>query len=77
MEQTLLTLAEKHGFTALLVAFFVWWSWLREKRISERLDQVQDAYTQTLRTVVADNTDALRSLKTALENRPCMHMDRK
>jgi low temperature requirement protein LtrA len=75
MEQALLSLAEKHGFTALLVAFFVWWSWIREKRLTERLDKVQDEMSGRVMAIIMGNTDAMRSLKEALEERPCMMQD--
>jgi low temperature requirement protein LtrA len=68
MEQLLINIVERHGFTAALVAFFVWWSWIREKRLSDRLDQVQDARTHEMAEVIRQNTEAMR----ALSERPCM-----
>jgi hypothetical protein len=67
-----ITLAEKFGLQIALVAFFVWRDWVREKYLSQRLDEVQDARTAELAGVIRDNSEAMRSLKGALEDRPCM-----
>jgi hypothetical protein len=68
----LITIAEKYGLQIALVAFFIWRDWMREKYLSQRLDQVQDARTNELAGVIRDNSEAMRSLKGALEDRPCM-----
>jgi low temperature requirement protein LtrA len=72
VENAFLSLAEKHGFTALLVAFFVYWAWIRERRLSDRLDKVQDQLSGEMASVIRDNTSAMQSLRDALEDRPCM-----
>jgi hypothetical protein len=75
----LITIAEKFGLQIALVAFFVWRDWVRERYLSQRLDQVQEARTAELAGVIRDNAEATREsaeasrgLTAALNARPCM-----
>lgn len=79
MNEAILELAKTFGFPVAISAFLLWWvrgemdrarkeSAEREKRLSVRLDQVQDARTTELAGVIRDNTSAMR----ALADRPCM-----
>lgn len=60
-----------------LTVFFVWTNHLREGNLSSRLSTVEDYTRTTLQTVIADNTRAMNSLASILEDRPCIASDRK
>lgn len=70
-------LIAKYGPHIGLLVFFVWWSWVRERKLTERLDKVQDEFIRTLQNVVRENTEAVSSLKDALKDRPCMALEGK
>jgi hypothetical protein len=57
------------GFPVALVAFFVWWSWVREQRLSKRLERLEDWTRDKLIDIVQDNTEAMR----AIGDKPCMN----
>jgi hypothetical protein len=93
MESATFEMIKTFGFPVTIAAFLLWWvhremervtkeAGDRERRLSERLDQVQDARTAEMAGVIRDNTaamresvDASRGLTAALNARPCMMQD--
>ena len=69
---TVIQLAQQFGLSVALVLFFVWQGNKREKRMSDRLDSVEDFTRDKLTSVVEDNTSAMRDVTSALRNRPCL-----
>ena len=65
-------LAKIFGPQLVLLGFFVWWSFVREKAIAKRLNEVENARVEDLKTVVANNTRAVTELTTELRLRPCL-----
>lgn len=63
-----LALFREYGPWVLLVAFLVWQSWEREKRMSKRLD----AQWEELAKLQRRGDDVLRELIAALRARPCL-----
>ena len=69
-------LLQEYGVMVTLVVFFVWQSWKREQRLSNRIDTIEGEYTQTLRDlvkrssdVIAANTEIMEHLKKHLARR--------
>ena len=52
----LLPIVQNFGLPVALTVFFVWSGYLRERRMAERLDTVEDAIREHLKDVVAENT---------------------
>ena len=57
-----------YGVPAILVGCFVWWSWVRENKLSNRLETVEKTLSSTLITVVRENTEANNKMVAALDN---------
>lgn len=75
----LIKFAQEFGVPLLLVCFFIYWSYLRERRLSDKLDEVQKERIQELLDVVKSNTQAFMALKITLDRwnaRPCLAEDR-
>jgi hypothetical protein len=54
------------SFTVTLVGILVYWQLTREKRLSERLDKVQDEQVKTSHEVIAKNSEALMCVRDAM-----------
>ena len=84
-------LAKAFGVTAMLVCFFVWWAYQRDKAMSTRLKQVEDYQRDQLTQLTTNATEAvtrsaeaeartsavLQRVCEALERRPCIAGDMK
>ena len=73
------SLVTDFGFPIALVLFFVWNSYTREQRISNRVTKLEDFIQDDLMDLnkqaikaIADNTEALNRLVKVLETRPCL-----
>ncbi len=76
----IMAIVDKFGIQIGLVVFFVWWSWVREKHLSQKLDEVQEQRISELVNVVRSNTAAFEMLKVTLDKmnaRPCLAEDKK
>jgi hypothetical protein len=68
-------LFKEYGAWCLLVAYFVWQTWIREGRMAKRLDTLEDTDRQARDNLVKAmerNTVALRGICDALRTRPCL-----
>lgn len=70
---------EKFGYQIALLLFFVWWSYRREQKISERLDKIVDESLKEGREdriimtqALNNNTAALDKFVNTIAERPCM-----
>jgi hypothetical protein len=61
-------LGESGSFTVSLVGILIYWQLMRERRLSDRLDKVQDDHTVVMRELVQRNNLALKDVAVALEN---------
>ena len=66
-------LTKQYGVPLTMVAFFIWWSYLRERGLSMRLDETNtfqrsqmSLMIREISTLQAQTVDALRSNTTAL-----------
>jgi hypothetical protein len=76
----MLPFLKEYGVPTALVLLFIYWSWVREKRLNEKLDEVQKERITELVSVVKSNTEAFMMLKATLEkwnNRPCLVDEKK
>jgi hypothetical protein len=76
----MLPFIKEYGVPTALVLLFIYWSWVREKRLNDKLDEVQRERITELVSVVKSNTEAFMMLKSTLEkwnNRPCLVDEKK
>ncbi len=71
-----LMLLKEYGPLALVVGFFLWQNWLRELRMSKRIDKLEDEQRCVLlpmvercTDVIAQNTAMMERLEKALDGR--------
>lgn len=64
----LIKLAEQFGPWVAFVALFVWQTVIREKRMTDRLDKVQDEFTKCRREVIERATETNTRLITVVES---------
>ena len=64
--------AKTFGPTVVCLGFFTWWSFIREKALARRLNDVETSRVEDLKTVVANNTAAMTNLTQELHLRPCL-----
>jgi hypothetical protein len=64
--------AKAVGPTVIFLAFFTWWSFIREKALARRLNEVETSRVEDLKTVVTNNTAAMTNLTQELHLRPCL-----
>jgi hypothetical protein len=65
-------IGKAYGPTFMFMAFFTWWSFVREKALARRLNEVETSRVEDLKTVVANNTAAMTNLTQELHLRPCL-----
>jgi len=75
----MLPLVEKFGFQVALVIFFVWWSYIRERKITDRLDKIVDERLkegqedrERMVKAIENNTAVMTNLDRTLNVRPCL-----
>tara|TARA_B100000745_G_C19981590_1_gene332541 strand:- start:248 stop:487 length:240 start_codon:yes stop_codon:yes gene_type:complete len=61
-------LLQEYGVMVTLVVFFVWQSWKREQRLSNRIDTIEGEYTQTLRDLVKRSSDVIAANTEIMEH---------
>lgn len=76
---------ERLGLAIVLVVFFVWTGWEREKRMGKRIDQLEKQATAmatklaTLGALITETTQRdmsiIEEVMTTLKSRPCMAFD--
>lgn len=60
--ETLGNVVGQVGLPIGLVVAFVWWTFKREARMAERIDKLADAQMESQKTVITDNTRAMRDM---------------
>lgn len=65
-------LIKQFGPSAGIILFFVYRDWKRETTLDAKLTESENARVADLKSVIAANTEAMRSLKFAFDARPCM-----
>lgn len=73
---------ERLGLAIVLVAFFVWTGWEREKRMSKRIDYLEKQYTavsgklggltELVSETIRMNTETVAGMTKLIESRPCV-----
>lgn len=86
MTDALTSLAEKFGPYVAAVAFFIWWAYVRERRLVESLERTTDKHEEdgkecrkVLIELVKANNEAImllrhsvEKLESTLADRPCI-----
>lgn len=67
LAQNPISLLEQYGPMAIIVGFFIWWSWLRENRMSKQNDALEEYIKDKLITTVTDTNDTITNNTKALE----------
>lgn len=57
---------ESGSFTVTLIGILVYWQLTRERRLSDRLDKVQDDHTRVMQELIHRNNSALKDVSVAL-----------
>lgn len=68
MDLDIFELVKQFGPFVGFTVFFVWQGWIREKRLSDRIDELAKEQRETLTKLVADTTSALVRSSIIIEN---------
>lgn len=61
--------AKEWGIFAAMVVFFIYWSWVRENSLTERINAQDEFIRGTLVSALDNNTKALEAFKVQLAER--------
>lgn len=61
------------GPTVVFLAFFTWWSFIRERGLVHRLNEIEASRVEDLKSVIANNTAAVTSFTQEFRLRPCLN----
>uniref|UniRef100_A0A6M3LGX9 Uncharacterized protein n=1 Tax=viral metagenome TaxID=1070528 RepID=A0A6M3LGX9_9ZZZZ len=56
---SILSALEGYGIFGILVGFFIWWGWLREQRMSNRVTELENDFKEKLIILVKESAETI------------------